>query len=76
MVLSGFCDSIGSEAYNIGLSQRRAESVRRYLHKNFAIKNDNMLLYWYGYANPVASNESEEGRQLNRRVSIVLRENK
>lgn len=76
VVLSGFCDSIGSEAYNIGLSQRRAENVRRYLHKNFAIKNDNMLLYWYGYANPVASNESEEGRQLNRRVSIVLRKNK
>jgi OOP family OmpA-OmpF porin len=73
VVLSGFCDSIGSEAYNIGLSQRRAESVRRYLHRNFAIKSERILLYWYGYANPVASNATEEGRQLNRRVTVVLR---
>ena len=73
VVLSGFCDSIGSEAYNIGLSQRRAESVRRYLQKKFAIKSDRILLYWYGYANPVAPNTTAEGRQLNRRVTVVLR---
>jgi len=73
VVLSGFCDSIGSERYNIGLSQRRAESVRRYLQKNFAIESNRVLLYWYGYANPVASNATAEGRQLNRRVTIVLR---
>ncbi|MGD9949128.1 MAG: OmpA family protein [Desulfobulbus sp.] len=73
VVLSGFCDSIGSEAYNVGLSQRRAESVRHYLRKKFAIKSDRILLYWYGYANPVAPNTTEAGRQLNRRVTIVLR---
>jgi OOP family OmpA-OmpF porin len=73
VVLSGFCDSIGTEAYNIGLSQRRAESVGRYLQRHFAIQPDRILLYWYGYANPVASNATEEGRQLNRRVTIVLR---
>ncbi|WP_306547264.1 OmpA family protein [Desulfobulbus sp.] len=73
VVLSGFCDSIGTEAYNIGLSQRRAESVRRYLRKHFMIKEDRLLMYWYGYANPEASNATEEGRQLNRRVTIVLR---
>lgn len=72
-VLSGFCDSIGSEAYNIRLSQRRAESVRRYLQRKFAIKSNQILLYWYGYANPVASNATEEGRRLNRRVTVVLR---
>ncbi len=73
VVLSGFCDSIGSEAYNINLSQRRAESVRNYLQARFGISRKNMLLYWYGYANPVASNATPEGRQLNRRVTIVLR---
>jgi OmpA-OmpF porin, OOP family len=73
VVLSGFCDSIGSERYNVGLSQRRAESVRHYLQKRFGIKRDRMLLYWYGYANPVAANDTEEGRQQNRRVTIVLR---
>nr|WP_320010022.1 OmpA family protein [uncultured Desulfobulbus sp.] len=73
VVLSGFCDSIGSERYNIGLSQRRAESVQRYLQNNFGISKNRILLYWYGYANPVASNTTPEGRQLNRRVTIVLR---
>jgi len=73
VVLSGFCDSIGTEAYNIHLSQRRAESVRNYLHKKFGIKQNRMLLYWYGYANPVAPNDTAEGRQQNRRVTIVLR---
>ncbi len=72
-VLSGFTDSLGSEAYNIKLSQRRAESVRNYLHTKFGINRENMLMYWYGYANPVASNETAEGRQQNRRVTIVLR---
>lgn len=73
VVLSGFCDSIGSEKYNIGLSKRRAESVRRYLQRKFAIKSERILLYWYGYANPVASNTTVEGRRLNRRVTVVLR---
>ena len=73
VVLSGFCDSVGTEAYNIRLSQRRAENVRNYLHQHFGISKDNMLMYWYGFANPVASNETEEGRKLNRRVTIVLR---
>ena len=73
LVLSGFTDSIGTEAYNIKLSQRRAESVRTYLEQNFGINRDTMLLYWYGYANPVATNDTAEGRQQNRRVTIVLR---
>jgi OOP family OmpA-OmpF porin len=76
VVLSGFTDSIGTEAYNINLSQRRAESVRNYLHKKFGISRENMLMYWYGYANPVASNKTADGRQQNRRVTIVLRDKK
>ena len=75
-VLSGFTDSIGSEAYNIGLSQRRAENVRNYITKKFHISPKRILPYWYGYANPVASNATPEGRQLNRRVTITLRENR
>jgi OOP family OmpA-OmpF porin len=76
VVLSGFTDSIGTEAYNIKLSQRRAESVRNYLHTKFGISQENMLMYWYGYANPVASNATAAGRQQNRRVTIVLRDKK
>jgi len=73
VVLSGFTDSIGSEAYNKRLSQRRAESVRNYLHAKFKIKPNTTLMYWYGYANPVAPNDTEDGRRQNRRVTIVIR---
>jgi len=73
-VLSGFTDSIGTEAYNIKLSQRRAESVRNYLQNKFQISSKRLLLYWYGYANPVATNKTAQGRQLNRRVTIALRQ--
>jgi len=72
VTLSGFCDSIGTEAYNIHLSQRRAESARNYLHRKFGIQQNRLLLHWYGYANPVASNATAEGRQQNRRVTIAL----
>jgi len=72
-VLSGFCDSIGTEAYNIKLSRKRAESVRNYLVKHYKINNDRMLSYWYGVADPVASNATAEGRALNRRVTIAIR---
>lgn len=75
-VLSGFCDSIGTEAYNIKLSKKRVESVSNYLSKGFNINKDRLLTYWYGFANPVASNETEEGRALNRRVTIAIRPGK
>ena len=75
-VLSGFTDNVGTEAYNKKLSQRRAESVRNYLQKKFGISRKNMLMYSYGYANPVASNDTAEGRQQNRRVTIALGGNK
>jgi len=73
-VLSGFTDSIGTEAYNIKLSQRRAESVRNYLQHKFQLNSKRLLPYWYGYANPVATNKTAQGRQLNRRVTIALRQ--
>ncbi|WP_051305843.1 OmpA family protein [Desulfogranum mediterraneum] len=74
-VLSGFTDNIGTEAYNIRLSKRRAERVRSYLLNRFQLKPERILLYWYGYAEPVASNSSTAGRALNRRVTISLRSN-
>ncbi|WP_417908506.1 OmpA family protein [Candidatus Electronema sp. PJ] len=76
VVLSGFCDIRGTKQYNINLSRRRAESAQRYLLDNFPLKKGRVLLYWYGYAKPVASNKTEEGRRLNRRVTITLRKKK
>ena len=72
-VLSGFCDSIGTESYNIKLSKKRVESVSYYLINRFKINKGRLLPYWYGFANPVASNDTEEGRALNRRVTITIR---
>ncbi len=73
-VLSGFCDIVGTEKYNIHLSRRRAESAQRYLLRKFPkIGKDRILLYWYGYAHPVASNKTAAGRRLNRRVTIMIR---
>jgi len=72
VVLAGFTDGEGSEGYNIGLSKRRAEAVRDYLLTNFKIDKDRITLHWYGKADPIASNQTDAGRALNRRVAIVL----
>ena len=73
VVLSGFTDNIGSEAYNIDLSQRRAKAIKHYLIQQHQVAQKQILLYWYGYSNPVAANDTAQGRQLNRRVTITLR---
>ncbi|WLE98841.1 MAG: OmpA family protein [Candidatus Electrothrix communis] len=73
-VLSGFCDIIGPENYNMRLSQRRAESAQKYLLNHFpALTKERILLYWYGYGHPVASNKTAAGRRLNRRTTIMIR---
>jgi OOP family OmpA-OmpF porin len=72
VMLVGYTDSIGSEEYNLGLSQRRAASVAAYLMDNFDVSQDRIVLNWYGKANPVAGNDTEEGRAQNRRVEIAV----
>ena len=72
VVLAGFTDGEGSEGYNIGLSKRRAEAVRDYLLTNFKIDKNRITLHWYGKADPIASNQTAEGRALNRRVAVIL----
>ena len=69
----GFTDSTGSESYNYGLSQRRAESAQRYLlEKNVPLLR--ISLVGLGESNPAADNRTAAGRQQNRRVQIqVLR---
>jgi len=71
--IQGFTDSRGSENYNDALSQRRAESVKRYLvSKNVALYR--ISIVGLGEANPVAENKTSKGREQNRRVEVrVLR---
>jgi outer membrane protein OmpA-like peptidoglycan-associated protein len=67
--ISGFTDDIGSENYNLKLSEKRAKSVAEYLKKEILL---NVKIKGFGNANPVADNISEKGRGLNRRVEIKL----
>src|SRR5438093_1832039 len=67
--LQGFTDSQGSEQYNIGLSQRRVESVERYLvSKNLPLFRISVV--GLGKENPIADNKTKDGRAQNRRVEI------
>lgn len=71
--IQGHTDSVGAEAYNQDLSQRRAESVLDFLLENFSeLQRDQFVAEGYGESQPVASNDTEEGRQQNRRVEFVV----
>ena len=69
--IEGHTDSIGSEQRNQVLSKKRAESVKRYLLQHFPIKRDNLSAVGYGKSQPIASNDTPEGRSKNRRVQVV-----
>lgn len=71
VLVEGFTDSTGASAYNQELSSRRAASVRDALMQ-MGIAGDRITVRGYGEAYPVAGNDNAAGRQLNRRVEIVL----
>lgn len=72
VIVQGHTDATGSEEYNQDLSERRAESVERYL-ASLGVDRDRLATMGFGETAPVASNDSESGRQQNRRVDILLR---
>ena len=67
----GHTDSIGSEAYNLELSKRRARAVQAFLVEN-GVREDIIDVSGMGKMDPVASNDTEEGRALNRRVEVLV----
>lgn len=67
--LEGHTDSIGSTAYNQGLSERRAAMVRRWL-LDHGISKDRLTAVGLGEKRPIRGNSTDEGRRLNRRVEI------
>jgi outer membrane protein OmpA-like peptidoglycan-associated protein len=71
ILVVGHTDSVGSDAYNLKLSQRRAESVANYLVQN-GVPRQNIRTEGLGKRQPVASNATAEGRAQNRRVEITL----
>ncbi|HEY2678022.1 MAG TPA: OmpA family protein, partial [Steroidobacteraceae bacterium] len=68
--VAGHTDSRGSKQHNIGLSQRRAESVMQYL-KEHGVTN-RMTAHGYGEEEPIADNKTAEGRAANRRVGLRI----
>ncbi|NLG61228.1 MAG: OmpA family protein [Candidatus Cloacimonetes bacterium] len=71
LLIVGHTDSQGGDAYNMGLSERRAASARNYLI-NLGVDPSRIRTTGRGEAEPVASNESEAGRALNRRVEVAI----
>jgi outer membrane protein OmpA-like peptidoglycan-associated protein len=67
----GYTDSIGTERYNLGLSERRAQAVASYLMDG-GIGADRLKVEGRGESEPRATNKTREGRQQNRRVEIVV----
>ncbi len=72
--IEGHTDAKGSDAYNRRLSQERAKAVVRHLIGRYGVPRSNLQAVGQGKSRPVASNESDDGRRLNRRVEVVLDE--
>jgi outer membrane protein OmpA-like peptidoglycan-associated protein len=70
----GHTDNKGTDAYNQGLSERRAASVSSYL-KDHGISSSRVSTKGMGENDPIASNDTEEGRSQNRRVEFVITAN-
>jgi outer membrane protein OmpA-like peptidoglycan-associated protein len=71
IIVAGYTDSQGGQAYNMELSQHRAEAVRSFLVSH-GVASDRISAQGFGPSQPVADNASAEGRADNRRVEIVV----
>lgn len=71
VIAVGNTDSVGTDAYNMALGQRRAQAVKTYL-VNKGVPADRIYTESKGKSNPVASNATAEGRALNRRVDVEV----
>ena len=71
-VVEGHTDSVGSDAYNQGLSERRANAVREVLVNQYGVESGRVQAVGYGESRPVADNATAEGRAINRRVEAEV----
>jgi len=73
IVVEGHTDSRGHPDYNVNLSQRRADTVKKYLLSKYSdIQTEKIETVGFGAARPVADNGNYQGRQKNRRVEFVI----
>jgi OOP family OmpA-OmpF porin len=71
ILITGYTDSVGTDTYNLKLSQRRADAVRQYLIDHFNIGPNRVVARGEGESNPVADNGTAAGRAENRRVEVT-----
>jgi outer membrane protein OmpA-like peptidoglycan-associated protein len=71
ILLAGHTDSTGSDEYNMGLSRQRAQSVANYL-SNQKVNRERFTVSGYGKSDPIASNDTADGRAQNRRVEVAI----
>ncbi|MBS7661426.1 OmpA family protein [Pseudomonas lalucatii] len=71
-VVEGHTDSIGTDAYNQGLSERRANAVRDVLVNQYGVEGGRVNAVGYGESRPVADNATDAGRAINRRVEAEV----
>ncbi len=76
VVIEGYTDSAGSPEFNRLLSRRRAETAATYLHETLGVPANRIVTTWYGPDRPIASNETADGRAMNRRVEISVQARK
>ncbi len=72
IIAQGHTDSTGSESFNQNLSERRASAVRSYLVAS-GVDNSRIVALGYGESQPVSSNNTDDGRKMNRRVDLLLK---
>jgi outer membrane protein OmpA-like peptidoglycan-associated protein len=75
ILVEGHTDNTGKEEYNLNLSKERANSVKNYL-SSLGVDQKRLELVAFGETNPIASNDTEVGRQKNRRVEVAIYANK
>jgi outer membrane protein OmpA-like peptidoglycan-associated protein len=69
--IAGHADNVGTQDYNLGLSQRRAEAVKQYFIVQ-GIAEQRLITQGYGFSLPIADNATAEGRQRNRRAEVIV----
>ena len=69
--VKGHTDNVGSDDYNMELSRKRAKAVRDQLVR-LGVKKDNLSFSYYGSSIPLTTNDTDEGRTLNRRVEFEI----
>jgi outer membrane protein OmpA-like peptidoglycan-associated protein len=70
--IEGHTDSVGSDVYNQTLSEKRAQTVADYLMAAGVSRSSVLSVQGLGETRPLASNDTEDGRQRNRRVEIII----